>query len=143
MKKPSLITLLFICIAVSGFSQDIPVSLTAVAPETLAGTRIGIIISSNDAETVWNAFRFANFASLEGDSVSVFLLGKGVESADIGTEEFNVKEMMEVFKGNGGTIYACGTCLRSRNSEGSELCPLSTMADMYEIVKRSEKILTF
>ena len=34
--------------------------------------KTGIIIYSNDAETVWNAFRFANFSLKEGDTVKIF-----------------------------------------------------------------------
>ncbi|MDP2301370.1 MAG: hypothetical protein Q8N03_02960 [Ignavibacteria bacterium] len=41
--------------------------------------KLGIVIHSNDAETVWNAFRLGIFALHEGDSVKVFLLAKGVE----------------------------------------------------------------
>ena len=38
--------------------------------------KIGIVIYSNDAETVWNALRFGNYAVKEGDSVATFLIGK-------------------------------------------------------------------
>lgn len=31
-------------------------------------------------------------------------------------------------------ILACGTCLKLCHSESSELCPLSTMEDLYRIV---------
>jgi len=33
--------------------------------------KIGIVIYSNDPETVWNAFRLSNFALKEGDEVKV------------------------------------------------------------------------
>ncbi len=104
--------------------------------------RIGIVIYSNDAETVWNAFRFANFALNSGDEVKAFLLGKGVECENMNDERFDVREQMEEFVKNGGKIYACGTCLKIRDSS-SELCPVSTMKDMYEIVKESDRVLTF
>ena len=45
--------------------------------------------------------------------------------------------------GKGGSILACGTCLKIRESEGSEMCPLSTMKDLYEIVKESDRVVTF
>jgi uncharacterized protein involved in oxidation of intracellular sulfur len=41
--------------------------------------KIGVIISSNDAETCWNALRYANFSLGQKDEVKVFLTGKGVE----------------------------------------------------------------
>jgi uncharacterized protein involved in oxidation of intracellular sulfur len=105
--------------------------------------KIGIIIYSNDSETVWNAFRFGNFALKEGDKVKVFLIAKGVECESLDTEKFKVTEQMKQFVENGGEVFACGTCLKIRQSEGSELCPLSTMKDLYEIIKECDKIITF
>jgi uncharacterized protein involved in oxidation of intracellular sulfur len=40
-------------------------------------------------------------------------------------------------------ILACGTCIKSRNQEGTEMCPINTMKDMYEIIKESDKVVTF
>ncbi len=105
--------------------------------------KIGIIIYSNDAETVWNAFRFGNFALNDGDEVQVFLLGKGVECESLDTDKFKVTDQMRTLIDKGGKIFACGSCLKIRQSEGSEVCPLSTMRDLYDIVKESDKILTF
>jgi len=105
--------------------------------------KIGIVIYSNDPETVWNAFRFGNFALNEGDGVKVFLLAKGVESESLDTDQFKVTEQMCSLVGKGGSILACGTCLKIRESEGSEMCPLSTMKDLYEIVKESDRVVTF
>jgi uncharacterized protein involved in oxidation of intracellular sulfur len=105
--------------------------------------KTGIIISSNDAETCWNAFRFANFSLNNKDEVNIFLIGKGVEYEQISNEQFNVIEQAENFQETGGKIFACGTCLKQRNSSGSNLCPISTMKDMYRIVSESDKILTF
>jgi uncharacterized protein involved in oxidation of intracellular sulfur len=34
--------------------------------------KTGVIIYSNDPETVWNAFRYGNFAIKEGNEVKVF-----------------------------------------------------------------------
>ncbi len=105
--------------------------------------KIGIVVYSNDSETVWNAFRFANFALKEGDEINVFLLGKGVECESLDTDKFKVTEQMQTLVDNGGEIFACGSCLEIRQSEGSEVCPLSTMKDLYEIVKKSDRIVTF
>jgi len=105
--------------------------------------KIGIVVYSNDSETVWNAFRFANFALNEGDEINVFLLGKGVECESLDTGKFKVTEQMQTLVDNGGKIFACGSCLEIRQSEGSEVCPLSTMKDLYEIVKMSDRIVTF
>lgn len=105
--------------------------------------KLGIIIYSNDAETVWNAFRLGVFALKKGDAVRVFLIAKGVECEAIDSSQFNVTEQMQAFIDGGGKIFACGTCLKIRHSEGSDICPISTMGELYEIVLESDKVLTF
>lgn len=105
--------------------------------------KIGVVISTNDAETCWNALRYRNFALEQGDNVKVFFMGKGVEYQKIGTDKFNTVEQAEKFMQEGGKIYACGSCIKSREQEGSQMCPISTMKDMYDIVKKSDKIVTF
>ncbi len=105
--------------------------------------KVGIVIYSEESETVWNAFRVGNFALTEGDEVKVFLLGKGVECESLDTDKFKVTEQMQTLVDNGGEILACGSCLKIRQSGGSEMCPLSTMKDLYEIVTGSDKVVTF
>ena len=105
--------------------------------------KTGIIIYSNDAETVWNAFRFANFSLKEGDTVKIFLLAKGAEYEKLDSEKFDIKKQAKLFLEDNGKIFACGTCLKSRESEGSQMCPLSTMKDLYELVKESDKVVSF
>ena len=105
--------------------------------------KIGIIISSNDMETCWNALRYANFAISQKDEVKIFFIGKGVEYQKLSTNRFNTVEQADKFVQLGGKIYACGSCIKSREQEGSEMCPLSTMKDMYEITKESDKVVTF
>lgn len=104
---------------------------------------IGVIISSHDAETCWNAIRYANFALGQKDKVKIFFMGKGVEYQKIGSDKFNTVEQAEQFMRSGGKIYACGSCIKSRAQEGSDMCPISTMKDMYEIIKESDKVVTF
>ncbi len=105
--------------------------------------KIGIIISSSDAETCWNALRYANFAIEQKDKVKVFFMGKGVEYQKVSTDKFNTVEQADKLLKSGGKIYACGTCIKSREQEGSEMCPISTMKDMYDIVKDSDRVVTF
>ena len=105
--------------------------------------KLGLIVYSNDPETVWNAFRFGNYALKEGDEVKAFLSGKGVESETLDTDTFKITEQMSAFVVGRGVIFACGTCLKIRQSTGSEMCPMSTLADLYEIVKECDKIITF
>lgn len=106
--------------------------------------KLGICIYSNDPESVWNAFRFGNYAAKHSqDAVQVFLLGKGVEAESLNTDKFNVTEQMELLVAAGGKIMACGTCLKLRQSEGSETCPISSMQDFHRLVVECDKLLTF
>ena len=105
--------------------------------------KMGVIISSNDAETCWNALRYANFCLGQKDEVKVFLTGKGVEYQQISTDKFNTIEQADKFFKSGGKILACGTCIKSRGQEDSEMCPINTMKDMYDIIKESDRVVTF
>ncbi len=104
---------------------------------------LAMVLSTTEPETVFNALRLGNFALGEGDTVRVFLLGKAVEIDQIEDAKFNVREQAQRLVDGGGEILACGTCLKTRQSEGSELCPLSTMKDLYEMVRDADRVLTF
>ncbi len=58
------------------------------------------IISTDDAETAYNAMRLANVAVKKGDDVSVFMLGKGVLFEQSSTEQFNVIEQVNQYEGD-------------------------------------------
>jgi len=105
--------------------------------------RLGILLTVTEPETVFNCLRLCNYALQEGDAVRLFLMGKGVELDQIEDPKFDVRGQAEAYLANGGEILACGTCLKLRNSEGSEMCPLSTMKDCYEVVRDSDKVLVF
>jgi len=105
--------------------------------------KLGIVIYSHDPETVWNAFRLGVFSLKKRDEVKVFLLAKGVECESLDTEKFSVTKEIKLFVASGGEILACGTCLKIRQSEGSDMCPMSTMEDLYQIISESDKIVTF
>lgn len=112
-------------------------------PSISKSNSIGIVIYSNDAETVWNAIRFANFSKNQGDSVSIFLLGKGVELENLAKSDKNIEEQTDKFLDSGGTILGCGTCLQSRNNTEPQVCKFSSMKDLYEMVHRNRIVMTF
>ncbi len=105
--------------------------------------KLGIVIYSNDPETVWNAFRYGAFAIKEGDQVKVFLTGKGVEAEALDTDKFAVTQQMKGFVELGGKIYACGTCLKIRSAGPTEVCPLAGMKDLRAIITESDRVITF
>lgn len=105
--------------------------------------KLAIVIYSNDPETVWNAFRFGVFSRKQGDAVSVFLLGKGVEAESLDSAKFDVIGQMRSLLEVGGLILACGTCLEIRQSEGSDICPMSTLQELHSLIRDSDKVLSF
>lgn len=104
--------------------------------------KLGIIISQTDPETVFNALRFAQYSLGQGDSVRIFLSGRGVEIDRIEHPKFNVTSLAREILQEGAEFLACGTCLKLRESDSSEICPLSTLADHYEIVRDSDRLIT-
>jgi uncharacterized protein involved in oxidation of intracellular sulfur len=65
------------------------------------------------------------------------LVSEGVESESLHADQFPVRTQMQVF------VDTSGTCLKMRNSEVTELCPLSTMQDLYEMIRGSDKVVSF
>lgn len=106
--------------------------------------KLGIILQSNIPEHIWNAFRLAITALKTNHRVEVFLLNEGSELETISdTDHFDLSKKVEEFTTLGGTLYACGTCLKLRGKTGSAVCPISTMADLLKMIERSDKVLTF
>ncbi len=104
--------------------------------------KLGIIITQTESETVFNTLRLALYSLQQGDDVRIFLSGKGVDIDKIEDSQFDVKTEAKKVLNVGGEFLACGTCLKLRNSEGSDLCPLSTLKDHYEVIRDSDKVIT-
>jgi len=104
--------------------------------------KFGIIITQPEPETVFNTLRLALYSLQEGDQVRIFLSGKGVEIDKVEDPKFDVKDQAQKVLDAGGEFLACGACLKLRNSEGSEICPLSTLKDHYEVIQDADKVIT-
>ena len=105
--------------------------------------KFGIIIETNEPEKAWNGVRFANTSLKVGHEVKIFLMSAGVEIESITHEKFNAKKQIDDFVANGGTVLACGTCIKARNSEGTDVCPISTMNDCIKMVEWADRVITF
>ena len=105
--------------------------------------KIGIVIYSSDSETVWNAFRFGSFALGLEDEVNVFLMDKGVELEKLDTAQFEVSERYRDFIEGGGKVFTCGTCLDVRKQKAPKFSKVATLKELYEIVKQSDRLITF
>ncbi|MBN1510616.1 MAG: sulfur reduction protein DsrE [Phycisphaerae bacterium] len=104
--------------------------------------KLGIVITQTDPETVFNALRLASYSLAQGDQVRILPSGKGVEIDEIEDPKSDVRGEAQKVLDAGGEFLACGTCLKLRNSEGSEVCPLSTLKDHYEVVRDSDRLVT-
>ena len=104
---------------------------------------IGIVISSGDPETVWNGLRLAIAAQSKGDTVVIFVIGKAEDVFMNDSTKFDIPKTSQQFVGNGGDIYACATCAKMRHTENVQMCTITSIFDLYEIVKRSKKIVSF
>ena len=118
---------------------------SGVSTEAAAGRpfKLALVLTQTDPETVFNAFRVAQYALEQGDEVRVFLLGQGVELDKIQDQKYDVQEKARAFVATGGKILACGTCLQMHGSAGSQLCPVSTMSDLYGLIRGSDRVMTF
>ena len=104
--------------------------------------KLGVVITQTDPETVFNVLRLAEDSLKEGDEVRIFLSGRGVEIDQIEDSKFDIKRMLGSISQEGGVFFSCGSCLELRHSEGSEICPLSTLKEYYEIVRDSDRVVT-
>ena len=104
---------------------------------------IGIILYSNDVETIYNALRLAIYSQEWDNQVSIFLLGKGVELEGIVLENADIKAQVESFVDLGGVIMGCQTCFQSRKQSESKICKVSCIQDLYDLVKKNQIVLTF
>jgi predicted peroxiredoxin len=104
--------------------------------------KLGIMITQTDPDTVFNALHLALCSLEQGDEVHIFLSGKGVEVDVIDDPKFDVKGQARKVLDVGGEFLACGACLKLRNSEGSEVCPLSTLKHQCAIVRDSDMVMT-
>jgi len=102
--------------------------------------KLAVVISSNEPEKAWNAFRFSNLALGKKDEVKVFLMNSGVECL-VDSGKYGVKTLSDEFEQNGGKILACGTCVKSRSM--GNVCEISNMETFYNLVTESDKAVYF
>jgi len=110
--------------------------------------KFAIVVSSNDAETVWNAFRFATTSLVYDNAVTVFLLGRGVEALTVSTVHFDIAEQVALFRENGGQLVGCGVCCENRRDTMPTLeqdlgCEMGSMQQLYAFVAEADRVLTF
>ena len=105
--------------------------------------KLGILLETNEPEKAWNGVRFANTALRQGHEVRLFLMSAGVEAVEISGEPHDVRKQLDDYEARGGTLMACGTCLKSRKLGETGSCPGATMRDCLDMVLWADKVVTF
>jgi uncharacterized protein involved in oxidation of intracellular sulfur len=65
-----------------------------------------MVLSSGDPEIKWNAVRLGNFLLNEGDEVTIFLNGPGVDLLKGDSPQFPIVEQAKLFTLSEGVLYA-------------------------------------
>ena len=141
----------FLTLSAGLFAQIKPLVLSSPCESVAAFDKtstpdLGVIIFSDDAETVWNAIRLANYSQAQGDTVVIFVTGKGVDAfmrTQEATEMYNIQAISREFFAGGGAIYICATCAKARGTDDIRYCTITSIADMYQIIMRSKKVISF
>jgi predicted peroxiredoxin len=150
MKRNLIVFICTLFFAQSGFAQLFTGCENVTAFSKNRKPEMGIVISSGERETVWNALRLGVAAESKGDSVVVFVLSKAVDvfmadTTKLSKEDsrFSIRQASIDFLSGGGDIYTCATCAKMRHTENVEMCTITSIFDLYEIVKRSKKVVNF
>ncbi|MCL5009267.1 MAG: DsrE family protein [Patescibacteria group bacterium] len=103
-----------------------------------------LVLQSNKPEHAWNAFRLGIVALKGSHQVEIFLMNEGSELETIpDSKDFDISAKVSEFKELKGEIHACGSCLKVRGKNESNVCPVSTMSDLLKMVESSDKVLVF
>jgi sulfur relay (sulfurtransferase) complex TusBCD TusD component (DsrE family) len=143
MKKFNLVLFIALITINSGYSQLFSGCENVSAFNKTSSPDIGIVISSGDAETVWNALRLGIAAQSKGDSVVIFVISKATDLFIHDSSSFDIAKTTLEFVKKGGDIYTCATCAKMRHTDNVQMCTITSIYDLYEIIKRSKKIVTF
>ncbi|OGP71610.1 MAG: hypothetical protein A2Y80_04155 [Deltaproteobacteria bacterium RBG_13_58_19] len=58
---------------------------------------LGLILSSNDPDILWNAVRFANFCLEKGEDVTIFLNAHAVEYHKVDSPRYELEKLFKTF----------------------------------------------
>lgn len=143
MKKNFFLLMLILFTAKIGFTQQFASCENVTAFNKSSSPDLGIVISSGDEETVWNAVRLGIAAQSKGDTAVIFVINKGVDVFMNDSAGYDIPKTIIQFVSKGGNIYTCATCASRRHTDYVQMCTITSVYDLYEIIKRSKKVVTF
>lgn len=102
------------------------------------GMHLGLVVETNDPERLPAGERRPR----RGPRRRGLPVGRRRGSPDLDHEKFYPHGVVRKYQNEGGELYACGTCLDSRNLDEDDLRPRSTMADCLAVVEAADEVLT-
>ncbi len=102
-------------------------------------------------ERSYNGLRLANrLAKIEGNAVSVFLMGDAAACAASGQVTpagyYNIERMLKIFAAQGGKIGVCGTCMDGRGLKAEALAEgaqRSTLDELAAWTQGADRVIVF
>jgi len=101
-------------------------------------------------ERSYNGLRLAQALLAADEWVELFFLGDGVHVAHAGQDprgaHASLEPMLVELIANGAVVMLCGTCCQARGLRQDELVEgarVGTIHDLADVVRRSDKALTF
>ncbi|MBW9222374.1 DsrE/DsrF/TusD sulfur relay family protein [Methanothermococcus sp. SCGC AD-155-C09] len=100
-------------------------------------------------ERAYSALRFALTSLLEGIDINIFLIEDGVYLAKNSQNPSQAPNYLEYLKNcieSGAIVKVCGPCCKARGLSEEDLLEgviLSTMHDLVDFVKESDKVISF
>lgn len=105
--------------------------------------RTGILLSSREPGQVWRALRAANADLKEGRPVRVVAVSDGLLLPKVRGPGYDLPGALRKFLDRRGVVYSVGTCIGLRYKDGGDACIESTLADLVEVVRDSDRVLVF
>jgi uncharacterized protein involved in oxidation of intracellular sulfur len=65
---------------------------------------LGLILSNNDPDILWNAMRFANFSLEKGEDVTILLTSHAVGYHKVDSPKYNLEELFKIFALSDGRL---------------------------------------
>jgi uncharacterized protein involved in oxidation of intracellular sulfur len=113
------------------------------------------LVILNDApygsERPYNGLRLAHtLLTVEGQAVTVFLMGDAVAAARHGQQTpngyYNLERMLRGILGREGAVLLCGTCMDARGIGQDDVVPgsrRSTLDELTHLTAAADKVLAF
>jgi len=105
--------------------------------------KIGIILTTKDYETIWNALRVASEAKNRNHEVKVFLMGEARDLENLTHNKFDVMAQISAFISAGGKFIVRGEIPSDTNTKEAEKFIYSAMNKCIDIIEWADKIVSF